>query len=261
MVTLKHYVYLVGVKALARVGWWMQRPLIKLQREMLEHPMDVSDEEVESFLDAVREPRSTDTPVSLDDVWRDAHPLFQRQQSQPRTLDVSTEEIKSWPKVVRQHYSRPLGTTERLEQERQARLEAQQKVERVRQTDLEQEREHDKGGLPSDVIPQVDRPLSPKDYFGVPEPPLSDNREPRCDCPRQWLGGGAMIVDHATDCALRSEAPQSPVSGVISLVGTDAPEPPVCPSCGAVAASRPWGYETLHLPSCTWMPDTDAGPY
>lgn len=65
-------------KALGRVGWWLQRPILKLQQETI-GSLTCTDEEWAEFAEGT--PR-TDTPVS-----------------EPRTLDVSTETIKSWPKM------------------------------------------------------------------------------------------------------------------------------------------------------------------
>lgn len=143
-------VYTLIVKAMARVGWWLQRPLIKLQRESMttvDAFNDADDQEIDAFIGEIRErksylgageevrtsrlaPEDFDNPVSQpcahehvtvpkysggnygyygyvrcldcgawkDDYsdWHTAHDVFDQHV---RTLDTSTETIKSWPTV------------------------------------------------------------------------------------------------------------------------------------------------------------------
>lgn len=140
--SLNENVYLLVVKAMARVGWWMQRPLIRIQQEAMRHPINVSDEEVEEYLAANRERHGSDTLSNRSrprDYWgcsdecgpghtrNKGCQLYEQALKEAhdntfgtRTLDVSTEDIKSWPKV-------------------EWRTEAQLEVERIRQADLEQD--------------------------------------------------------------------------------------------------------------------------
>lgn len=115
-------------KALGRVGWWLQRPILKLQQETI-GSLTCTDEEWAEFADGT--PR-TDTPVSQDTTY----PFTKAEQylndlderlgiAEPRTLDVSTETIKAWPTMQASwdRLAAQPSTASIMERLEQARLE------------------------------------------------------------------------------------------------------------------------------------------